>query len=52
MTRLEGDELGVAQVLDISEAYLSKKFTGVASKLVSTVCVYGYTNKLVCDLSV
>ena len=40
MTKLEGDELNVAQILDISKAYLSKKFSGVASKLVSImICV-------------
>ena len=37
MTKLEDDELGVARVLDISEGYLSKKYSGVASKLVSIV---------------
>ena len=37
VTKLEGDELGVARILDISEGYLSKKYSGLASKLVSTV---------------
>lgn len=40
MTRLESDELSVAQILDVSEGYLSKKFSGVASKLVSHSAVY------------
>ena len=35
VTKLEGDELGVTQILDVSEAFLSKKFSGVAKKLVS-----------------